>query len=587
MNAAARVSSALARQGFFARSESLSAEELACPMGRQSLTDPAAPWLGSVSAKPWDYPVTAVIPHLETPDLLSLCVNFLRRQTVRPYIVVVDTGSRPGVLASVEAMRASDLEVHRVAPHGTEHPTEAVGYAIDLGQSLCRTEWMLSVHSDCFVHCSTAIEEMLLVGNGGRSPLVGYESVPRAGSDWWRGMVSHTLTLLHVPTADSLGAGWSLRRLRSLAASLWPKESILDRQDPEVLLNELFRRAGVSPVILGPETAAGIERDARRVHLRGATALALSRRTPQALPADAASVLVELCGLAAQGVPALDCGVRDRLVAAAGFGVAKRGGVAPVELGSQSPLTSDLVASPPAIAEPSHPAEADESGGLVRLESTPAVAAAAPVSSPSALVDVVPRQPDETVLFIAPYYRYAPVLLSALEHQTNPAWRCLLVHDGPAPAELRRRVAAAADARVHLLESRVRFSDWGHSLRSLAINRVAKGYCSAGWVVHTNGDNYYVPGFVETMLACAAENPRASAVYCDMLHNYWRWQPIRSTLQFGEIDCGAVMVRTHLACEIGWPGRVEAADWEYVSAVVERCGERRMAHCARPLFVHN
>src|SRR5439155_11220887 len=98
-----------------------------------------------------DYRITAVIPHLETPEPLRACVELLRLQTERPYILVIDTGSSESVKAGLEAMRAEDLEVHTVSAHGYLHSSEAVGVAQDLAFALCRSEYLFCTHSDCFL----------------------------------------------------------------------------------------------------------------------------------------------------------------------------------------------------------------------------------------------------------------------------------------------------------------------------------------------------------------------------------------------------------------------------------------------------
>ena len=91
---------------------------------RDKLVSPGAPntvkpWEGRLSRKPWEYEVTAVIPHCNTPDLLTLCIALLRAQTVRPYIVVVDTGTEERLLPQLLALRAADVEVHQINCHGT------------------------------------------------------------------------------------------------------------------------------------------------------------------------------------------------------------------------------------------------------------------------------------------------------------------------------------------------------------------------------------------------------------------------------------------------------------------------------------
>jgi len=594
MSMASRITKQLKDGGYITQRDALGRDELVAPMARTKETSATKIWEGSCDKKPWDYKATAVIPHLDSPDLLRLCVTFLRRQTVRPFIVVVDTGSRESVLPVVNSMRAQDLEVQSIACNGVTHPSELVSYAMDVGQAVCRTEWLWSVHSDCFVHSPTALEELLALGDSGRTPILGYQSVPRPGSDWWRGYVSHTCSLFHLPTVDSLGGTWSMRRLRTLAGSFWPAQDLAERLDTEVLINETFRRAGVAPLILGEETADGVERDERRVHLRAATALALARKAPGGIPNDVGSAIAELCAIAAEGQPGFDAACRDRLMTiVTGGSSIRRGGAAQFRPKAEpTPPTSDLRESKPAVVSGDLPVVVPGDDGLDSVESsTRPPASPAPVSPVSGMGGLVmrPPSPDPTVVFIAPFFRYSPVLLSALENQTYPRWRLLLVHDGPCPFDLRARIMQSSDARVHLLETAVRYDDWGHSLRALAINRLAKGNVGSDWVVHTNGDNYYVPGFCERMLEAVGgkSSPRPIAAYCDMIHNYWRWTLVRSSLAHGEIDCGALMVDANVSIEVGWPGRQQDADWTYVAGVMARYGDRRFRKVDKPLFIHN
>ena len=53
------------------------------------------PWEGNCAKKPWDYEITAVIPVMDTFEQLEICIRLLKSQTIRPYIVVIDTGSIP------------------------------------------------------------------------------------------------------------------------------------------------------------------------------------------------------------------------------------------------------------------------------------------------------------------------------------------------------------------------------------------------------------------------------------------------------------------------------------------------------------
>src|SRR5215213_11308991 len=52
-----------------------------------------AGWAGSLKAPPHSYRITAAIPHLDTIEPLKVCIEVLRSQSERPYIMVIDTGS--------------------------------------------------------------------------------------------------------------------------------------------------------------------------------------------------------------------------------------------------------------------------------------------------------------------------------------------------------------------------------------------------------------------------------------------------------------------------------------------------------------
>jgi hypothetical protein len=271
-----------------------------------------ASWEGPLAKRPGDYRVTALVPHCDTPALLKLCLGFLRRQTERPYVMVVDTGTSEAKLPEVLALRDNDVEIHQVACHGTDHPVAAVCYAMDLGLAACRGEFLWCVHSDCFVTNRRMLAELLVLADGGKYPCIGYSTMPKpelassatlppvASAASNRGltpgyprsgsarpcdagilansatpvrstplpMVSHTCTLLHVPTLDDLDVTWSMRRLKRQAE----KAARAVHIDTEMALNYRLLDPGVVPMILGDETADEIEIDSHRVHLRAATA---------------------------------------------------------------------------------------------------------------------------------------------------------------------------------------------------------------------------------------------------------------------------------------------------------------------------
>lgn len=230
-----------------------------------------AQWHGTPGRRPWDYACEVAIPVLDTPDTLPLVIELLRRQTARPFIVLIDTGSTPASHARIEALRAPDVEVHSLRLHAVRHPSDFVAIAMDLAMSLCRTEHLFCTHADCFLTSRTVLAE-LIARCTAKNPAVGYQLTERAHSDWSR-MVSHTCTMLHMPVMDRIGAGWSLRRLCTLRdvphhpnilGANWP--------DTEILLNYLLWDHGYQADLIGTERNHARNTDARIDHVRSVTA---------------------------------------------------------------------------------------------------------------------------------------------------------------------------------------------------------------------------------------------------------------------------------------------------------------------------
>lgn len=231
-----------------------------------------SPWRGCCGKKPWEYRVTAVIPVIDTPDTLELCVGLLRLQTERPYIIVVDTGSSGESAERILAMHDEDLEVHSLRINGMMHPSDSVCMAMDAAQSLCRTEYMFATHSDVFPVRRDLLEWMLAMcgpEEEGLTPVVGYEMSPRGHEDW-KGMISHTATMYHVRTLDKIGFGWSMRRLASMydLPSHEPHPMRPNWPDTEILGNVILRQNDVPTRIIGSEQNFQRNRDENIDHCR-------------------------------------------------------------------------------------------------------------------------------------------------------------------------------------------------------------------------------------------------------------------------------------------------------------------------------
>lgn len=210
--------------------------------GNIETNGPVAPWRGVPNAweghQPWTrHAVEVCIPVIDPMDVLPTVVELLRLQTVRPYIVLIDTGSTPDQFAQVNAMAADDLEVHRIASGGQQHASAIVSVALDLGMSVCRTSKLILTHQDCFLTRRDAVEE-LAKSLSPSSPVVGYQITPREMPDWPM-MIGHTWSGLYLPAVKKSPARWCYTGEASF--------------DTEYSFCRQLIKAGIKPVLIGSE----------------------------------------------------------------------------------------------------------------------------------------------------------------------------------------------------------------------------------------------------------------------------------------------------------------------------------------------
>jgi len=228
------------------------------------------PWKGLKEEKPWDKPVTVVIPHLEVSELLDTCLTAWRLQTVPVNIVIVDTGSSPrhsGILDEMERLH-DDVEVHRLRFKAVKHPSDPVAIAMDLAFSLCTTDYLFATHADCFPARNDLIEWLIEKREATGAPVVGYQITDRKGIDT-SGWVGHTATLFDIREADLLNLGWSQRRLCNLTGmDHFGNNRCNGYPDTEFLLNEQLDRLGVDREIVGQEVNFQTTDDENIIHVR-------------------------------------------------------------------------------------------------------------------------------------------------------------------------------------------------------------------------------------------------------------------------------------------------------------------------------
>lgn len=243
------------------------------------------PWEGSCNRRPWQYRVTAVIPHVDRPELLAAVVETLRAQSERPYILAVDCGSTDAHRDAVLALEAEDLEVMLLRPRAWRYTSEPVTCAMDMAFARCETELLYGTHVDVFLKRPDYLE-WLASQCDAQTPVVGYQMSPRKGTEGWRTVTSHTASMYHMPTARKLGVTWSLQRAVEMLGML-PDDVGNGWPDTETAPALVYAAAGVgvrwaddsmsdgpSVLMVGTEPNDPYE-DANLVHVRSATSMGL------------------------------------------------------------------------------------------------------------------------------------------------------------------------------------------------------------------------------------------------------------------------------------------------------------------------
>ncbi len=196
----------------------------------------------------------------------------------------------------------------------------------------------------------------------------------------------------------------------------------------------------------------------------------------------------------------------------------------------------------------------------------------------------------DKVVFICPIYDAYPQIISSLICQTHQNWELLLINDNPvtfAKDFTAKIVFAANDKRINYIK-RERAANYGHPHRQWALKELHRLCPDADYVVITNADNYYVPTFLEYMLEGFRLNPLAKAVYCSaMVHSYKKWEVIPCRLERGYLDCGGVVIKKDVACEVGWNSFEHSSDWTYFSDIIKQYGMKSFAVVKGVLFTHN
>lgn len=121
-----------------------------------------------------DKNLTICLVNYKTPELTRLCLRSIRKYTRLPYeMLVIDNHSQDASLDYLRSLSWIRLE-ERKDPANDSTGGFAHAAALDLGLSMCRTEFFMALHSDTIVHRDGWLSELLAYfGSDQRTACVG------------------------------------------------------------------------------------------------------------------------------------------------------------------------------------------------------------------------------------------------------------------------------------------------------------------------------------------------------------------------------------------------------------------------------
>lgn len=181
------------------------------------------------------------------------------------------------------------------------------------------------------------------------------------------------------------------------------------------------------------------------------------------------------------------------------------------------------------------------------------------------------------------------ILVSSFMVQTNQDWNLHIVHDGPAPKEIKDYISQYSEnKKIKFIETPHVTGYYGHLNRRMMLKLMP--YNHNDFLLITNDDNYYVPKFIEYMMQIAqAHAGRTGMVYCDTLHSYLNYNVLKSKPVINYIDMGSFIVRMDIAKKVGFNHVTFTADGHFAVECAAYCRKIRVnvAYIDKPLFVHN
>lgn len=186
------------------------------------------------------------------------------------------------------------------------------------------------------------------------------------------------------------------------------------------------------------------------------------------------------------------------------------------------------------------------------------------------------------------YHRAIPLrgLIDSFILQTCKDWQMTVIHDGPAPDDVKETIALYKnDPRVTFIDTDREVANWGWANRKMMLQLLVGD--PGDFVLLENDDNYHPPRLIEFLFN--AVKPGTGMIYYDMLHSHCDYDMFYTQIKEGVIDIAAFVVRLDVAQKTGFNNTHYSADGAYAEDCLKTCEEMglKAVKINKCLLIHN
>lgn len=188
-------------------------------------------------------------------------------------------------------------------------------------------------------------------------------------------------------------------------------------------------------------------------------------------------------------------------------------------------------------------------------------------------------------------------LINSFKSQTNNNWFLRIIHDGGGIKfnSLKKDLSSNnyLSKQVTLESTSKRFNDFGHSLRDYGLKNPIK---DSNFILITNGDNYYLPTFIDNIMDVFQAQPKSQFIFTDYIQKLDhkihkipkdRFFLMDNKIAMGTIDMGSAVIGTKIAREVGFNDKSYYGDFHYFKECLNHIDtSTECFKIPQPLFVH-